>query len=176
MIITVIELISFRATFQVLKRAQDTMDRLLDQVVMMSGEDPAVHTNHNIPQQEQFRRTHTCRTAVSPQPLVDAYARAGTTWSGMDVIQSWEATRSPAWVADDDRLAQGNHAILCIPSIMVMRGEFDFVTEECFAVWKEVLHGFKVRFRVLQGCSHHGLLENGPMYGEVLDSFFAEFD
>ena len=32
------------------------------------------------------------------------------------------------WVADDRLLAQGNHAIpRRIPSIMVMRGEFDFV-------------------------------------------------
>lgn len=112
---------------------------------------------------EVFRETHQCRTPEIPKPLADAYAAAGTVWRGTTAIKDYVA-QAPVKEA------------AVMPSTMVMRGEHDFVTDICCKDWKEVLNSRSVRFRVLQGCSHHGLLENGAMYGEIVDSFFQEYD
>ena len=155
------------------KRIEETVDRLLDGLTL---DDPAAF-ERSISLQERFRMTHQCRTPVSPQPLLDAYARAGTVWRGTDAVRSWEATPAAATTSAAEAGGGGEGtAASFMPSILMLRGEHDFVTEDCFSSWKDVLRGAKVRFRVLQGCSHHGLLENGSMYGEVLDSFFSEFD
>lgn len=151
------------------KRVEETYDQLL----VALERDPTLDKNC-ISLQERFRMTHQCRTAVSPQPLLDAYARAGTVWRGTDAIKTWEATSMPSITT----IRSSSSSSASMPPIMIMRGEHDFVTEECFARWKEIFHETiqQVRFRVLKGCSHHGLLEDSSTYGEVLDSFFAEFD
>ena len=60
---------------------------------------------------------------------------------------------------------------------MVIRGEHDFVTEACVQDWKErVWNQRRIREKVVPGCSHHGLLENGAMYGDMIDSYCAEYD
>lgn len=114
---------------------------------------------------ERFRISHQCRTPEIPTPLADAYAGAGTVWRGTDAIQGYQAMP-----VSKDTAAR-------MPSAMIMRGEHDFVTATCCKDWKEALwnHPF-VKEHVLEGCSHHGLLEQEQAYGEVLDSFFAQYD
>lgn len=112
---------------------------------------------------ETFRLAHQCRTPEKPQPLVDAYARAGTVWRGTTAIADYEA-QPPS--TDASRM----------PSAMAMRGEHDFVTQSCIEGWQDAFNHKFVRLKVLAGCSHHGLLENGALYGDMVDSFFAEYD
>lgn len=112
---------------------------------------------------ERFRVRHQCRTEHSPKPLTDAYAHAGTVWRGTHSIPDWEA--SPP----SERAAR-------MPSAMVMRGEHDFVSHECVERWKDSFNHPYVRERVIDGCAHHGLLEDGKAYGELVDSFFSEYD
>jgi len=115
-----------------------------------------------------FHCTHQCRTLEIPKPLEDAYANAGTVWSGTKCILDYIA-RPP--------IKQPNSDSKYMPSALILRGEYDFVTESCSKGWKEELFCSRsVRERTLNGCSHFGLLENGPMYGEVLDSYFGEYD
>lgn len=112
---------------------------------------------------ERFRLQNQCRIPDKPQPLVDSYARAGTVWRGTDVIKEWKA----------ERPMDGSKRM---PSALVMRGEYDFVSQECVKGWKDVFNHPFVRMKVLDGCSHHGLLENDREYGEIVDSFFGEYD
>uniref|UniRef100_A0A7S4QWU9 AB hydrolase-1 domain-containing protein n=2 Tax=Ditylum brightwellii TaxID=49249 RepID=A0A7S4QWU9_9STRA len=114
---------------------------------------------------ESFRQRHQCRTPSIPQPLSDAYSHAGTVWRGTTAI--------PDYVAKPP-----SDGVPRMPSAMIMRGEHDFVTQECMEGWKkDDLFGHKfVREVVLAGCAHHGLLENPRLYGDVVDSFFAEYD
>ena len=112
---------------------------------------------------ERFRLQNQCRIHDKPQPLVDAYAHSGTVWRGTDVIQGWKAEHPT------DRANR-------MPSTMIMRGEYDFVSQECIEGWKKAFNHPYVRVKVLEGCSHHGLLENGNEYGDTVDSFFAEYD
>ena len=113
---------------------------------------------------EEFRKAHQCQTPESPPALVDAYAHAGTVWRGTTAIANYVA-QPPSETARR------------LPSTLVMRGEHDFVTNLCTQDWKARVFNHKfVREKMLEGCSHHGLLENGAMYGEIVDSFFSEYD
>ena len=116
---------------------------------------------------ERFQATHTCRTndGKKPQPLAEAYEKAGTPgiWRGTDSIKEWTATKA-------------SDSAKRMPSCMVMRGEHDFVTADCVEGWKQAFNHPFVRVKELERLSHHGLLEDGKTYGEIVDSFFAEYD
>jgi proline iminopeptidase len=116
---------------------------------------------------ERFRLQHQCRTPEMPRALADAYAHAGTVWRGTRAIADYQAAPSPPSETVKARR---------MPSCMVLRGEHDFVTEPCVEGWKKCFNHKFVRYKTLEGCSHHGLLENGPLYGDVVDSFFGEYD
>lgn len=138
-----------------IRKVEQETDRLLSNLSTdnISKEEPT----------EAFRREHQCRTEKMPQPLVDAYEQAGTVWRGTTAISNY--TAQPP-LPDAARM----------PSCMILRGEHDFVTGACVEGWKDCFNHPFVRLKVLDGCSHHGLLENGPIYGEIVDSYFAEYD
>jgi proline iminopeptidase len=110
-----------------------------------------------------FRETHQCRTPDLPQPLIDAYAHAGTVWRGTAAIRTYVAT-PPHELAS------------LMPSCLILQGEHDFVTPACTEEWRNLFNSRSVRQRILSGCSHHGLLENQALYGDALDSFLSEYD
>ena len=126
---------------------------------------------------ERFQARHVCQKVVllddtdkngkkkrvPPQPLTDAYQHAGTVWRGTGSIQDWAAT-APSESAQR------------LPSCMILRGENDFVTEDCVEGWSNVFNHQFVRFKELQQLSHHGLLENGAVYGEIVDQYFSQYD
>ena len=114
---------------------------------------------------DRFSEKHACQITPKPQPLVDAYEKAGTPgiWRGTGSIQEWTATK-PSVSASR------------MPSCMVMRGEHDFVTSECVEGWKEAFNHNFVRVKELENFAHHGLLEDGKKYGEKVDSYFSEYD
>jgi|AntRauTorckE5430_2_1112549.scaffolds.fasta_scaffold01503_3 proline-specific peptidase len=114
---------------------------------------------------ERFRMRHQCQGEEKPKAIKDAYDHAGKPgiWRGTDSIKGWKAIMP----------VEGSQRM---PSCMVMRGENDFVSSECVEGWKNVFNHKFVRTKVLHGCSHHGLLENGSMYGDIVDSFFSEYD
>ena len=111
---------------------------------------------------EQFMQTHNCRVgggAEQPMPLAAAYAHAGSTWRGSSAITNV--------VADAEAMAR-----VAAPCL-VMRGQFDFVTELCVEGWKG-LPG--ARFETLKDASHHALLEKPDEYLRLLGDFLSEAD
>lgn len=110
-----------------------------------------------------FRRNHQCRLEEMPTLLADAYANAGKVWRGTDAIKDYVASQP------DENAAR-------MPSSLIMRGEHDFVSEDCAAGWKNAFNTKFLRYKTLEGCSHHGLFENGKMYGDIVDSYFEEYD
>ncbi|KAL3802291.1 hypothetical protein ACHAWO_002139 [Cyclotella atomus] len=112
---------------------------------------------------ELFRINHQCRLPEMPAQLARAYANPGTVWFGTQVIADYVAQPPPGDAAR-------------MPSTLIMRGEYDFVGEECFDEWKKVINRKFVRCKTLDNCSHHGLYENSALYGETIDSYFAEYD
>jgi len=113
---------------------------------------------------ERFRLECQCRIASYPEPLKAAYGHAGSVWKGTAAI--------PDYVAHPPTKNAKR-----MPSALVMRGEFDFVSSECICGWKSTLFNHKfVREKILKACSHHALLENGAAYGEIVESFCSEYD
>jgi proline iminopeptidase len=120
---------------------------------------------------ELFRITHQCRLPEMPPLLHEAYANAGSVWRGTSAIADYFAKPPPPTASTSIRKK--------MPSTLIMRGEYDFVCEESVSQWKTILSSSNtksVRYKTLQGCSHHGLLEDGMVYGEILDSFCSEYD
>ena len=120
---------------------------------------------------ELFRITHQCRLPEMPPLLHEAYANAGSVWRGTSAIADYFAKPPPTASSSSTRKK--------MPSTLIMRGEYDFVCEESVSQWKTILSSSNtksVRYKTLQGCSHHGLLEDGMVYGEILDSFCSEYD
>uniref|UniRef100_A0A7S2HXY1 AB hydrolase-1 domain-containing protein n=1 Tax=Helicotheca tamesis TaxID=374047 RepID=A0A7S2HXY1_9STRA len=138
-----------------IKMVEEETEALLDSL-RKSGDDASTL-------EERFRINHQCRTPHMPAPLIDAYKNAGTVWRDTAVIQDYVATPPSKQAAE-------------MPPVLAMRGEHDFVTDHCVSEWKSVFDHDKVNIRTLEGCSHHGLLERGSMYGGVLNDFFSEHD
>lgn len=112
---------------------------------------------------ELFRINHQCRLPEMPPILRNAYNNAGTVWGGTAAIADYVA-ETPS--EDASRM----------PSTLIMRGEFDFVSNTSAEAWKSAFNAKFLRYKTLEGCSHHGLLEKGAMYGDILDSYFGEYD
>jgi len=143
---------------------------------------------------DRFQARHVCRTTTTtadengkkkyttPAPLAEAYHNNPGTpglWRGTDSIQGWTAT-TPKSTASR------------MPSCMILHGEYDFVTADCVQGWKKqkkkdnddddadadrsIFNHPYVRVKELEHLSHHGLLEDGKRYGEIVDSFFLEYD
>jgi pimeloyl-ACP methyl ester carboxylesterase len=107
---------------------------------------------------ERFRQLHECQAVPVPLSLLDAYAQAGSTWRGIEAIPDYTALV-------ETRLEQ---------SVILLRGQDDFVTQPCMQDWNKCFK--KTQTMVLAGCSHHGLLENEQLYGDVISSFLIDND
>ena len=139
--------------------------RLLDELKKTHSKDDAGNEDDISDEElnDLFRTNHQCRIPEMPPLLKDAYANAGTVWRGTDAIKDYVAT------APNEDAAR-------MPSSLIMRGEFDFVSEECIEAWKSAFNTKFLRYKTMKGCSHHGLFEDGVTYGEIIDSFCAEYD
>ena len=97
--------------------------------------------------------------------MVDTYSHVGTApWRGTDVIQDCYEVERPR----DDETFQSKR----MPSAMLMRGGMNMILRLKNVLWGgrrcSIIH---VRLKVLDGCSRHGLLENGGDYREIVDLF-----
>ena len=110
---------------------------------------------------ERFRCKHECQALPIPLSLLDAYAQAGKKWRGIQAIPDYIAT-----------LEQGESP-LSQPAFLI-RGQDDFVTQACVVGWSKLFSNTQTM--VLAGCSHHGLLENEQLYGDVVSSFLVDHD
>ena len=106
-----------------------------------------------------FESTHVCRLEPRPGALDAAYAHAGTTWRGSGVLAGWSAEG-------------GDVAALTTPAL-VIRGEHDFVTDECVAGWAGLP---RAQTEVLRDASHHSLLEQPSEYCALVAAFLREHD
>jgi proline iminopeptidase len=113
-------------------------------------------------QGELFHAQHVCRTKEIPKPLQSAREHAGSLWRGTTAIADYVAT-SPR----EQQL---------LPPALILRGEYDFVTEQCVMGWKSIWPTGKLKYFVLEECAHHGLLERETLYGQLIGSFCCEHD
>lgn len=114
---------------------------------------------------EKIRKSVICRTETMPLALKAAYEKSGTIWKGISVIQDYVAT------CPED--------ISCIPPILLLRGEFDFIEKDLvFAGWMNVLGECEKRIEMitLRNCSHMPMLEDPTLHGRMIRSFYNQHD
>lgn len=113
---------------------------------------------------ERIRMSCICRTPNLPFQLKAAYSKAGTVWKGLDVIQDYVA----------ECPLEGE---FFFPKIMLLRGEFDFISEELmFQGWRNIFCEQEVECVTMEGCSHMPMLEDPAFHGRVINSFYSRYD
>jgi len=110
--------------------------------------------------QELYHQQNECRIVPPPLALTDAYAQAGNVWRGMDAIPDYEA--------------QATITTSKLPPTLILRGQYDFISERCIEEWSTIIPSSHQV--TLAGCSHHGLLENEAMYGAAIGGFIEDCD
>ncbi|KAL3791202.1 hypothetical protein ACHAWO_013633 [Cyclotella atomus] len=101
----------------------------------------------------EFIAVHVCRTEKYPEALRLAIGRRGKEWSANNYVA----------VPLDRNTEQ-------FPSVLIIRGKYDFVTEICTHGWKDLI-GKPIQEIVLDGCSHYPHLEKPDDYSKVLQHF-----
>eukprot|EP00591_Stephanopyxis_turris_P003130 CAMPEP_0195508010 /NCGR_PEP_ID=MMETSP0794_2-20130614/1329_1 /TAXON_ID=515487 /ORGANISM="Stephanopyxis turris, Strain CCMP 815" /LENGTH=324 /DNA_ID=CAMNT_0040634853 /DNA_START=177 /DNA_END=1151 /DNA_ORIENTATION=+ len=119
---------------------------------------------------ERFRLRCQCRTPAVPEPLLNAFRKAGKIWAGTDVVSEFECLQP----STTKRLSSSAK----MPSVRIMRGEYDFITEDMMTLWRTggFFNHHSVQETVFKGGSHFCLLEKGQEYRKVIESFLVEND
>jgi len=108
-----------------------------------------------------FSRRHNCAIEPWPDVLRAAHDHAGTMFYGTTAIQDWAP--SPRQLEEVPKLP-----VLCL------RGERDFVSQECIAIWNQ-LPG-PVSQKTLARCGHMPHLEDPLAFNKLVDDFLGEHD
>ena len=107
---------------------------------------------------EVFSQRHECRVQPLPLHLHQSFESAGvsSTSKGFQLLNEYDASSS-------QRVNE-------IPAL-VLRGQYDFVSQTASCKWMEVFAMDESEFVTLAGCAHYGMLENESLFGSVLSSF-----
>lgn len=103
--------------------------------------------------QAGFFLTHICRCKEIPRVLELALSRRGKEWSANEYV-------ALPLKCNTDKF----------PPTLIVRGEYDFVTEICTHGWKDLL-GNEVQEVVMNDCAHYMHLERPNDYCQVLQDF-----
>ncbi len=105
--------------------------------------------------QDRLRKRNECRTPELPRALATAIKGRGTTFS-------------PESVADYVAHPPSNQPL---PPVLLIRGQFDFVTEPCIEGWRKIFssdHAY--REEEMKNCAHYCHLEDAQGFGDLLKS------
>jgi pimeloyl-ACP methyl ester carboxylesterase len=112
-----------------------------------------------------FAETHECRVCPLPLALQQSFAMAGFFSSPA----GWQSVQD--YVAHDD----DNESLPSMP-LLLLHGEFDFISKACLEPWVIPLgggHTAAPTLVTLPGVAHYGMLEDERTYGTVLRDFLA---
>mmetsp|Transcript_92672 Transcript_92672/g.164768 ORF Transcript_92672/g.164768 Transcript_92672/m.164768 type:complete len:413 (-) Transcript_92672:63-1301(-) len=158
--------------------AEEEAHRLMKEAQQDVGSQDAPHS---------FWCRHVC--AVFPQPtcLRDAYRQAGDRTSGWwctGALQGWspclhdacesdwelrETSPLGAWQISEEEMHGFKRMVGAIP-LLSMRGEYDFITEECVKTWRAV-DGVRYSEEVVVGAGHHLHLDSPRVSAEKICSW-----
>jgi len=116
---------------------------------------------------DRFRKRHECRTENVPEALVTAIQSRGVTF-GPDAVRNYIASKPMHLLSSSPRSVDGPNK--SIPPVLLIRGEHDFVTEECIKGWRKIFTSRGYREEVLNNCAHYCHLENPQGFSELIKS------
>lgn len=105
-----------------------------------------------------FWKQHVC--SVQSPALDDALQHVGHVWAGMDAVLDYRAKP----VTDQT-----------FPNALVISCANDFVLKSS-REWKSILPGDRVEEVCLERCAHYPHLEDGNVFGEIIDGFLSTND
>ena len=115
--------------------------------------------------QDRLRRRNECRTEKMPHPLTNAIQSRGSVWYGPEAVSDYVAL--PPLKCSDRAM----------PPVLLIRGEFDFITEKCVEGWRNIFandpcgdHSRRTTYRevVMNDCAHYCHLEDGESFGDLV--------
>lgn len=130
----------------------------------------------------EFQRRHECRVLPMPlslqQSLTGLHRRTGQKKDGMrphshSSLEGYVAT--PFLEATVQEADEVIHAASILPSLLVVRGQYDFVSESNCRAWLEMFASGG-QYITVSNCSHYGFLEQEELYGSVITSFLHDHD
>jgi proline iminopeptidase len=130
------------------KLSTSEKERLFDQFVKQ------MNASKEKGSQDLFFHCHICRTETIPDVLKLALSRRGKEWSANEYV---------ALPIDRD-------LINVFPPVLIIRGEYDFVTESCTNGW-DILIGKALQVVVLNDCAHYPHIEHPHEYSRELYRF-----
>ena len=109
---------------------------------------------------------HECRTIATPEPLAKAIRRRGK-------IEPEAVSDYVALPYAISQTSSVEHSKKYLPPVLLIRGEFDFVTEECIEGWRKIFEGSPVRSsayreEVMKNCAHYCHLEEELQFSELV--------
>jgi proline-specific peptidase len=115
---------------------------------------------------ELLHNRHECRTRSTPEPLAKAIRRRGK-------IEPEAVSDYVALPYTISQTSSVEHSNKYLPPVLLIRGEFDFVTEECIEGWRKIFEGSPVRgsaYReeVMKNCAHYCHLEEELQFSELV--------
>lgn len=111
---------------------------------------------------EVFRKRYECRVDPIPLPLHQSLQMAGFSSSatGLRMVRDYAVeTECPAH----------------FPPTLVLRGQYDFVTNDDCQTWAKRI-GSQSTCITVAGCAHYGMVENEDLFGGVLTSHLQQHD
>lgn len=114
-----------------------------------------------------LHKRHECRTRATPEPLAKAIRYKGEiepeTVSHYVALPC--ATSPTSYVLE--------HSNKNLPPVLLIRGEFDFITEECIEGWRKIFlsssaRGPAYREEVMKNCAHYCHLEEALLFSELV--------
>lgn len=125
----------------------------------------------NVLIQDRVRRRNECRLDKIPDPLIAAIEMRGTIFGPEDVaayVAQPPPQDSPRGVARINPL---------FPPVLLIRGQHDFITEECIAGWREIFslgankeRCTSYREEEMNDCAHYCHLEDAERFGDLVKS------
>lgn len=110
--------------------------------------------------QDRLRKRNECRAEVMPDSLATAIENRGTVF-GPEEVSDYIAYPPPSH---------------CLPPVLLIRGQYDFITEKCVKGWREIFalesnsRGNAYREEEMSGCAHYCHLEDAKSFGELIKS------
>lgn len=121
---------------------------------------------------ERFRKRHECRTENVPEPLVTAIQSRGLTF-GPEAVRDYIAFPPATHLSHSSSPRSVNASNKLMPPVLLIRGEHDFVTEECIRGWRKIFTTdvtIGYREEVMNDCAHYCHLEDPQGFGELIKS------
>ena len=117
------------------------------------------HQTKKLSIHDQFFQTHICRTSTKPADLVSSLSRRGKDWSANDY------SVTPV----SEMAVSGNN----FPPVLIIRGQYDFVTEACTQGWKDIFALMKNKLSevILEDCAHYPHFEQPEKYSQCIELF-----